>query len=140
MMVDHSNRTELNRRGTFRHSIRPITPLDVEFISITPPRSLHGRILDISLGGMAVLLTTQIQPSDREQWMANFTVPHGSSFTRIALRCHVVHCDSSENGIHFCCGIRFIDIERPYNDDYYRALWQFLLEEQRRCLKVAAST
>ena len=128
-----------NRREYFRHTFRPADRLRVELRPFAaggdcPP--LVGEAVNVSLGGIAVLLADELVPSEQDElWVAGFALPGGADGpSGLALKCTVVHWHPDEGG--YVYGFEFRGIETPSHADDRRVLWRFLLNEEQSNMEV----
>lgn len=129
-----------NRRSTLRIPILIPDKVRVELHPVGPELGLAmlaGSARDISMGGMAVFVKQKLFPSvpSDSVWTARITLPaNNAAPCHLMVRCNIVNCRPTSGG--YVCGVRFLDLESPTRAYDNRSLWQFLLEEQRRWLKV----
>jgi c-di-GMP-binding flagellar brake protein YcgR len=118
-----------NRRNDYRHDFAPDDRLRVE-LSAAGGRDAVGQIVNLSLGGMAVDLggaSLRLDPA--ECVSARFSIPHG--LRRFALASSVVHTAATAEGGPV--GLRFLPLgDLDAQEERDKALWVFLLDEQRR--------
>jgi hypothetical protein len=117
-----------NRRFDYRHTFPPDDRLRVEISTTRGRRLLTGEIINLSVGGMAVALGDgAAPPRESDRVRAHFAIPHG--LRRLALESAVVHTPAGEGPF----GLRFLALDDPdAQDEREKALWVFLLDEQRR--------
>ena len=117
-----------NLRQDYRHDFAPEERLHVE---LTAPdgRPVGGRIVDLCVNGMSVELKDADDAFRRDDvCQAQFAIPHGRH--RFALEAYVVHATEGRYGLHF------LPLDDPTaHDERDRALWLYLLDEQRRRIR-----
>lgn len=120
---------EDNRRRDYRHYFNPHERVRVELNASKPQISLPGAIVNLSIGGMLVQLddpTVTLRTDD--QFRAGFTIPGDRHLTFQAV---VNRIQTWEGAV--CHSFRFFPLLDPAeNEARERALWLFLLDEQRR--------
>lgn len=119
-----------NRRNDYRHTFAPDDRLRVELYDAGGPRLAVGQVVNLSLGGMAVDLgDTPFRLDPAHAVSARFSIPHG--LRRFALASAVVHTHPTAEGGQL--GLRFLPLDDlGAREERERALWVFLLDEQRR--------
>lgn len=121
---------EENRRRDYRHYFNPHERIRVELNATKPQVSLAGAIVNLSIGGMMVQLddpTLTLKTDD--QFRANFTIPPNDRHLTFQT---VVNRVQDWDGI-ICHSFRYFPLIDPKeNESRERALWLFLLDEQRR--------
>jgi hypothetical protein len=115
-----------NRRHDYRHTFPPDDRLRVELSTPSGRPLSAGQIVNLSVGGMAVDLGEEaVRLAEDEPVRAHFAIPHG--LRRFALEPAVVHTGGGP------LGLRFLPLaDAAAQDERERALWVFLLDEQRR--------
>jgi hypothetical protein len=113
-----------NRRNDYRHPFAPEDRLRVELTSARGS-CVIGEIADLSIGGLAYEGDVAFPLVPDEQVTAHFAIPHG--LRRFAIPATVVHDRGDRFGLHF---LPLEDDEAQEDRD--KALWVFLLDEQRR--------
>jgi hypothetical protein len=119
-----------NQRSNYRHYFARDDRLRVELSVAGGSRVVSGQIVNMSLGGIAVDLgdaSFRLDPA--EPVAAHFAIPHG--LRQFALPAEVVHVEQTARGDRV--GLQFLPPKDPDAlEERERALWAFLLDEQRR--------
>jgi c-di-GMP-binding flagellar brake protein YcgR len=122
----------VNRREYFRHTFGQADRPCVELRPFGPGEAaapLVGRAVDLSMGGVTVLLSEEIAPDSQNRlWSVRFALPDGpKSAGSVTVKCRVIHWHRSDEGFVF--GFQFCGIEAPSQAGLRRVLWRFLLNE-----------
>ena len=100
-------------------------PLVIKVQIIVDGRKVgNGRIYDLSLGGLGVLLDRRSN-SAYSKCIARFKLPGERRL--LELPCDVVHRQVNANGLLW--GLVFTDVDQPFRDGERFALWQFLITQ-----------
>jgi c-di-GMP-binding flagellar brake protein YcgR len=93
----------MTQRLEYRHVFPPEKRLPVE-ATLADGSSLHGRILDLSLGGMLVKLHDPGLRLDPEKWLlVSFETPAG----RLEYHCRVIHASTRPCQFY---GLKFLEL------------------------------
>lgn len=114
-----------NRRQHYRHEFAPTRHIAVELRAEADRIKLLGSLINLSISGMCVYaLSMRKDLSNR--WVA--TLPLAvAPLTLEAERVYVRDADRA------CCGFRFVDeADAGAAEEREKAIWKFLLDEQRR--------
>ena len=134
-----------NRRQHFRHYFSPMRPIAVRLQSAegTAPvegdpemgcnalasnthTHMPGDLVDLSIGGMCVYAAA-LKGDRSPSWVVTLTL---ESTPPLCLRVERVHKRVADGS---CCGFRFLDDEDVIVlEEREKAIWKFLLDEQRR--------
>jgi PilZ domain len=114
-----------NRRQHYRHALAGPQRLRAQFRSAATSESFAAEIVDLSIGGMcAVPETKELTTAGR--WRVVFAL----AAKKMQVMVESVHSSEDRSG-H--CGFRILpSAEIKQRENQERAIWQFLLEEQRR--------
>ncbi|HKI35959.1 MAG TPA: PilZ domain-containing protein [Gemmataceae bacterium] len=118
-----------NRRNDYRHPFAVDDRLRVELTAAGGRRLAAGQIVDLSVGGLAYLGDAPIRLDPAHPVVVHFAIPHG--LRRLAIPAAVVYTGAEEEGSPF--GLRFLPLDdADAQEERDKALWVFLLDEQRR--------
>lgn len=122
-----------NRRDAYRHDFTLLERLPVKLASLDCAAILTGTIVNLSLGGMTVVLDLAWhEPESGDQLIAQFSLTTGKPHQRID--CSVIHV--RRQGERPLVGLQFLPMEDAAKERARdKALWKFLLTEQRRRLR-----
>jgi c-di-GMP-binding flagellar brake protein YcgR len=110
-----------NRREHYRHEFAPTRRFLVRLEAATIEATLQAELVNLSVGGMCVYAPS-LKANAPEDWRIMLPLQAGAEpLTIAAKRIH----KRSDGG---CCGFRFLDV----TEERDKAIWQFLLAEQRR--------
>jgi len=117
----------LHRRSSFRAELRADMPVRVELHAAGLPQPLHGRLINLSLGGCLVELTASQAvridgPQQLDQLVLRF--PGGQQFAAGARICHMHGLPDWQN-VRFGC--QFVAV----TSDHERRLWLYVREIER---------
>lgn len=123
-----------NRRQDYRHSFSASDQFKVE-LKFSRPEAVHaGVIVDLSLGGMKVLLddpTVEMAVDDRVE--VDFSAPPGDVRSAVPFNFNaiVVHKEVKAEQTYYC--FEFLPhLDPALNELREKELWTFLMNEQRR--------
>jgi c-di-GMP-binding flagellar brake protein YcgR len=122
-----------NRRQDYRHSFDPAQAPHVELERSSDAACCTGWIADLSVEGMRICFEGSAPAlAENERVVARFTLPvHPLQFS---LNARVIHLKTESDG--YSCGIHFVpSANLDLDARRERAIWQFLLDEQRRVLR-----
>jgi c-di-GMP-binding flagellar brake protein YcgR len=115
-----------NRRQDYRHTFEPAERLHVELTRADGSAVLTGEIVNLSVGGMLVALPHACPFKPAERCHVQFAIEPERP---LAIRAAVVHLAADRAG----AGLRFLPLANlDAGEARERALWRFLLDEQRR--------
>lgn len=105
-------------------------------VGLSPPSaskgcsSLRGSVANLSMGGIAIIIKDEIDPSALYgNWNVSFVIPvRKQPRLNLAMPCCFIHSHPVAEGR--LCGFKFLDIESPLRHHERQALWQFLLGVQ----------
>jgi hypothetical protein len=118
-----------NRRNDYRHTFPAEDRLRVEIILDDNRTIVAGDVVNLSVTGMAVELEEAHSFRVDDRCTATFSIPHG--LRRFALDSEVIHTMPTAGGGHL--GLHFRPLDNgDAQDEREKALWVFLLDEQRR--------
>ncbi len=123
-----------NRRQEYRHVFRPKERPWIELYPVDSgpdPQPLLGRVVNLSMGGVGVLLEEPIPPGQCDGlWTARLTLPGRTSrqSREVALICGLCHAVPPMKGCFY--GFHFRDLEKGANSRMRQIVWQFLLQAQ----------
>jgi c-di-GMP-binding flagellar brake protein YcgR len=121
---------ETNRRDSYRHHFTPNERPSVTLGSFESVAIITGQMINLSLGGMTVLLDrTQYEPGLEEQLSVQFSLGPAKPWLRF--ECSVIHIDRQEGKL--LLGLQFLPLDDRLADNAReKVLWNFLLNEQQR--------
>jgi c-di-GMP-binding flagellar brake protein YcgR len=122
-----------NRRQNYRHLFVP-PQLCVELQAPAQGAICLGALLDLSIGGMKIRLDDLTQPlALHGRCLARSVLAAGH--LRLALSAAIVHLQIGEDGRYL--GLRFLpSVDPRVNEQREQVIWRFLMEEQRRGIKI----
>lgn len=122
-----------NRRNDYRHPFAPDDRLRVELSAWGARPFVTGQIADLSVGGIACVAEGAVILDAGRPVVAHFAIPQG--LRRFAIRCTVVHAGAGREVDPI--RLRFLPLDDPAaQEEREQALWLFLLDEQRRDLRM----
>ncbi|HZT79009.1 MAG TPA: PilZ domain-containing protein [Gemmataceae bacterium] len=118
-----------NRRHDYRHPFAPDDRLRVELSAPGKHPVVTGQMVNLSVGGLAYLGEPPAGPEHGRRVVAHFAIPHG--LRRFAIPAEVVHGGEGD-----LLGLRFLPLDdSEAQDERDKALWVFLMDEQRRAIR-----
>lgn len=128
----------MNKRNDYRYSFTRPERLPVQLsFSREPAITLPGVILNLSVGGMALLLEKPshlLDPETEPTVVAEFQLPQDSTSLAVSIQCRLVH--QEEVGKQHLCGLRFLPLPDPEEEKARdKQIWLYLMDQQRRLLR-----
>ena|SRR5208282_3916440 len=122
-----------NRRQYYRHLFTPGRRLRVQLGLPGSGARYNGEVIDLSIGGMRVRLKDAIQPvPGDDQLLAEISRKSGAEVEfQLGLTADIVHSEAHADTRDY--GIRFLPVQNAAaSETRERAIWRFLIQEQRR--------
>ncbi len=118
-----------NRRKDYRLALAD-DPLPAELLLPGSKRPLVGAVVNLSISGMALRLPEDLPtPTLEEVCQVTFTLP--SDRRRLPIQARAVYVSRRDDGN--LCGLSFLPLSlESATEERERAIWLFLLDEQRR--------
>jgi c-di-GMP-binding flagellar brake protein YcgR len=119
-----------NRRNHYRHSFPAESPLPVEVVLPGRPAPLAGQTTNLSISGIALRLAEEVTDlAPAHLCRVNLALPHSQE--QLSLSARVIYARQTEG--RSLCGLSFLSLaSETANEERERAIWLFLLDEQRR--------
>jgi len=116
-----------NRRQHYRHEFAPTRVFVVRLQSVDGDSTLQGELLNLSIGGMCVYAPA-LKEKPAQKWIA--TLPLGAENETVSIPAKRVYVRNADTA---CYGFRFLeDADVEAAEAREKAVWSFLLNEQRR--------
>jgi c-di-GMP-binding flagellar brake protein YcgR len=118
-----------NLRQDYRHPFPPTRRLSVELRISEAGQTIQGEIVNLSIGGMAVVIKS---PAPKIPVESRLIARLGlsSNGSQLSIPSVVVHVQNGDPPLH---GFRFVPPTSSHEQEARdKILWSFLLEEQRR--------